>query len=145
MKTLPSIFASLLLAMAPSCSSRPAQGVDAASTNDAGLNTDFRLTNDVASDVSADAPVVPPANVMFPAAPDASCGDDAGDCQLPPSACADPSCDGGSCPGFQWVVYYDNPMCVSGKCVYTNRYFQCSALTMCTYGGCRYNGTTAAP
>jgi hypothetical protein len=135
-----SVFASLLLAMASSCSSsNTAKGGDASSTNDVGQ------TNDIASDMSADAPVVPPADVMFPEAPDLSCGGDAGECQLPPSACADPSCDGGACPGIQWVVYFDNPVCVSGKCVYTNRYFECSNGTMCAAGGCRFNGTTAAP
>ena len=41
--------------------------------------------------------VIPPDNVMFPAAPELACGGDAGDCALPPSACADPSCDGGTC------------------------------------------------
>jgi len=134
-----SVLALLLLAVASSCSSSSTAKVgDAATTNDVGQ------TNDVAADVSADA-VVPPANVMFPEAPDVSCGGDAGDCPLPPSACADPSCDGGACYGLQWVVYFDNPACVNGQCVYTNRYFECSLGTMCTAGGCRFNGTTAAP
>ena len=146
MKASLSVFASLLLAMASGCSSSStAKGGDASATNDLGQAGDVGQTNDVAPDMSTDAPVVPPAAVMFPQAPDVSCGGGAGDCPLPPSACADPSCDGGACPGLQWVVYYDNPMCVSGKCVYTNRYFECSLETMCASGGCRFNGTTAAP
>lgn len=145
-----SIFALFLLATASGCSSSStAKGGDASSTNDAGQTSDVVQTNDllqvndVASNMSADAPVVPPDNVIFPEAPDVPCGGDAGDCQLPASACADPSCDAGSCPGLQWVVYYDNPTCVSGRCAYTNRYFVCSILATCSAGGCRYNGTAA--
>jgi len=136
----------LLLAIASGCSSSvTAKGGDAAVTTDVGQSNDVAQTNDVGqtNDATADA-VVPPANVMFPAGPDVSCGGDAGDCPLPPSACAVP-CDPTSCDGLQWVVYYDDPVCVSGKCVYTNRYFECSPGTMCTAGGCRFNGTTAAP
>jgi len=140
------VLASLLLSTAVGCSSSStAKTGDAATTSDVGQVSDVSQTIDLRADAPVDAPVVPPANIVFPAAPDVSCGDDAGQCQFPPSACADPSCDTGSCPGLQWVVYYDSPMCVSGKCVYTNRYFQCSALATCTSGGCRYNGTTAAP
>jgi hypothetical protein len=146
MRAAISIFALLLLPAVSSCSSSSTyKGGDAAITTDVAQSSDVAQTKDLASDIRVDAPVVPPANVMFPDAPEVSCGGDAGDCQFPPSACADPSCDGGACPGFQWVVYYDNPMCVSGKCVYTNRYFECSLGTMCSAGGCRFNGTTAAP
>jgi hypothetical protein len=145
MRTSISILALLLPAVASSCSSSStAKSGDAATTKDVGQANDVGQTHDVALDVSADA-VVPPANVMFPEAPDVSCGD-AGDCPLPPSACADPSCDGGgACYGFRWVVYYDNPACVNGQCVYTNRYFECSLDTTCTAGGCRFNGTLGAP
>jgi hypothetical protein len=139
-----------LMAVAPRCSSSSAAPADAASTNDVGHASDVGQTNDVAqtgdakSDATADV-VLPPASVIFPDAPDVACGGDAGDCGLPPSACADPSCDGGACYGLQWVVYYDNPTCVNDKCVYTQRYFECSIGAMCSAGGCRYNGTTAAP
>ena len=144
MKPSLTVLASILLAMASSCSSSStAKGGDAAATNDVGQTSDVGQTHDVAADVSADA-VLPPANVSFPEAPDVDCGGDAAACPLPPSVCADPSCDASACPGLQWVVYYDNPTCVSGKCVYTNRYFECSVGTMCAAGGCRFNGTTAA-
>ena len=150
MRTSLSVLALLLLAMASTCSSSSTfKGNDAAITNDVGQNNDVAQsidigqTKDVASDIAADA-VVPPANVSFPEAPDVACGGDAAACPLPPSACADPSCDASACYGLQWVVYYDNPTCVSGKCVYTNRYFECSLGTQCTSGGCRFNGTTAA-
>ena len=145
MRTSISFLALLLLAVASSCSSSStARGSDAAPTNDVGQTNDVGPTKDVAPDVSADA-IVPPANVMFPEPPVVSCGD-AGDCPLPPSACADPACDGGgACYPWRWVVYYDNPACVGGQCVYTNRYFECSLDTACTAGGCRYNGTLATP
>lgn len=114
-------------------------------TGATGMNDAAAQIPDATPDRTADVAVVPPGSVLFPDAPDVACGGDAGECPLPPSACADPSCDGGACPGTQWVVYYDNPMCVSGQCVYTNRYFECSVSTTCSGGGCRFNGTTAAP
>ena len=82
---------------------------------------------------------------MFPEAPDIACGGDAAACPFPPSACADPSCDGGACPGLAWVVYYDSPTCVNSKCAYTNKYFECDVNARCSVGGCRFNGTLAAP
>jgi hypothetical protein len=128
------------------CSSdRTLKPVDAAMTADVALTIDGLLILDTKVDIAPDAPVVPPANVTFPEAPEASCGDDAGECPLPPSACADYSCDGGICYGIGWVVYYDNPTCVSGQCVYTKRYFECNLFSECVNGGCRYSGTTAAP
>ena len=131
-------------------SSHSAKFGDASTTTDVVLTIDGILfldtkVADTKVDIAPDAPVVPPANVSFPEAPEASCGDDAGECPLPPSACADYSCDGGICWGLGWVVYYDNPTCVSGTCVYTKRYFECSVLSECSAGGCHYSGTTAAP
>lgn len=150
MRATRSVLALLLLATASTCSSSSTfKGSDAAIKTDVGQNNDVAQSNDVgqtkdvASDVSADA-VVPPGNVSFPEGPELSCGSDAAACPLPPSACADPSCDAGACPGWQWVVYYDNPTCVNDRCVYTKRYFECSLGTQCTAGGCRFNGTTAA-
>jgi hypothetical protein len=141
------IFAVLLLSTVSSCSRTvPAKSGDAATTIDVGPTIEAGQTIDfgqVQQD-AASGTAVAPDNVMFPAAPDLACGGDAGECPLPPSACADPSCDGGGiCPGWQWVVYYDDPVCVSGKCVYTNWYFKCDALSMCSLGGCHYNGTAA--
>ena len=95
-------------------------------------------------DIPPDSQPTPPADVMFPAPPQVSCAA-VSDCEFPPSACAAPSCDGGGCPGSEWVVYYDNPQCLAGKCAFEQRYFQCiGGLTTCSLGGCRFNGTAAA-
>jgi hypothetical protein len=53
-------------------------------------------------------------------------GSDAGSCGFPPSACAD----------GRWLVYYDDGRCVSGQCVWEERYIDCSPLG-CFYGACR--------
>jgi hypothetical protein len=97
---------------------------------------------DAGPEVPAEATLVPPADISFPEAPAMSCAV-ATDCPFPPSACADPSCDGGICPGEQWVIYYDSPSCVTGQCTYTKKYFQCQYSDVCTAGGCHFNGTAA--
>jgi hypothetical protein len=141
----------LLVTLAPSCSSSSAKPVDAAGANDVrqtsdvGQLHDIALGRDIAPEVAADAAMVPPDNVMFPDAPEATCTGAAADCPFPPSACADPSCDGGACAGLPWVVYYDSPICLSGKCAYQKRYFECDVSSRCSSGGCRFNGTLAAP
>lgn len=91
-------------------------------------------------DVPADSTVTAPEGVSFPDAPRASCAT-ANDCDFPPSVCADPTCDGGDCPGRGWVVYFDKPACPAGSCVFERRYFQCGNLSFCAAGGCRYAGT----
>jgi hypothetical protein len=152
MRTLSLISGLLVLMMvAASCSSTPQKLADAATTNDVGQTSDVLQfidlgRADVQPNVPADAGLVPPDEITFPAPPEVACGGDAGECQFPPSACADPGCDGSVlCLSWSWVVYYDNPTCVSGRCTYTNRYFQCSSSSFCSAGGCRFNGTTAAP
>jgi hypothetical protein len=116
-----------------------------AATGDAA--TDVATSKDLGADVGqgpevpAGTVLTPPARITFPDAPAMSCGGDAGDCQFPPSACANVGCDGGTCDFQEWVVYYDAPTCVSGRCVFTKRYFQCGNSTACSGGGCRFNGT----
>jgi hypothetical protein len=83
----------------------------------------------------------PPAGLAFPDAPPMSCGGDAGDCQFPPSVCGVPSCDGGQCPKTPWIVYYLAPMCVSGQCVFTKRFFECQGEMPCSNGACPFNST----
>jgi hypothetical protein len=136
--------------MAWSCSStRAVKGGDASSTNDVGQTSDIGKSSDVAQardvaqEVPAGALLVPPTNVMFPEAPEAACGGDALECPFPPPACADPSCDGGGCPGWAWVVYYDSPTCANSRCGYTKKYFECDVTSRCSAGGCRFNGTAA--
>jgi len=152
MRAVTPVFALLVtLAVSPSCSGNSPKPIDAASatdlgqTIDVGQMSDIGHGTDVAPEVPADAAVVPPDNVMFPEAPEVVCTGAATDCPFPPSACADPSCDGGACAGLPWVVYYDSPSCVSGKCVYQKRYFECEVSSVCRAGGCRFNGTLAAP
>jgi hypothetical protein len=94
-------------------------------------------------DIPSDTQPTPPANVLFPEPPQITCSM-ASDCEFPPSACADPGCDAGGCPGSSWVVYYDNPQCNAGKCVFEQRYFQCFGSYSCGNGGCRFNGTAVA-
>jgi len=140
----------MLMALASSCSSGSAKVIDAgvttdvAQTGDDGPPNDVGQTHDARPKASVDAALMPPAGVMFPEAPDVACGNDATDCPLPPSACADPSCDGGSCPGLSWVIYYDGPTCVNNKCAYNNKYFECAVGSQCSAGGCRFNATLAA-
>jgi hypothetical protein len=137
MQVISRLFALLMvMTVAGTCSKNVMPGGDAAS--DVTTSKDLGPTN---GDVPPDTALTPPSGVTFPDPPQMSCGGDAGDCQFPPSACADPSCDGGQCQGFEWVVYYDTPTCVSGQCAFTKRYFHCSFNTACYGGGCRFNGT----
>ncbi len=85
----------------------------------------------------------PPADVLFPAPPQVTCAA-VSDCEFPPPACADPGCDGGGCPGSSWMVYYDKPQCIAGRCAFEQLYFQCSGPYTCNQGGCRFNGTAVA-
>jgi hypothetical protein len=145
----------VLIAAAASCSGGSAKAIDGATTSDVGntgdhasedtrQNGDVDRTRDVATEVPADAAIVPPANVMFPEPPEVACHGDATDCPFPPSSCANPGCDGGTCAGLAWVVYYDSPTCVNSKCAYAKRYFECDVSSQCSAGGCRFNGTLAA-
>jgi hypothetical protein len=95
---------------------------------------------DSGRDIPPNTQPTPPEHVRFPDPPQWTCAAPT-DCEFPPSACADPSCDGGACFGYSWAVYYDSPQCVTGKCVFEQRYFQCSGATTCFEGGCRFNGT----
>jgi hypothetical protein len=96
---------------------------------------------------AADAQRTPPDDVTFPPPPVVTCGADAGDgggaCDLPPSSCADPTCAdaSASCDPWSWVVYYDNPRCVNGRCVWDRAYFQCASFDRCSHGGCVPNFT----
>ena len=126
----------LVMAVAGACSKNVAPAGDAAS--DVTTAKDLDATN---GDVPPDTALTPPPGITFPDAPRMSCAGDAPDCQFPPSACADPSCDGGQCPGAEWVVYYDSPTCASGQCAFIKRYFRCTFNSACVGGGCRFNGT----
>jgi len=95
------------------------------------------------SDAGSDAPHLP-AGVMSPPQPDVACsGSDTTPCTLPPSMCALlTSC--GACPA-PWVVYYQAPSCVNGRCVWSENYFQCQNTQVnCVSGGCQPMGTTTA-
>jgi hypothetical protein len=69
------------------------------------------------------------------------------ECDLPPSTCAlrdDCDADVASCMvGSSWIVYYENPRCVAGRCVWDQEYFQCGAFGRCSLGACISIGTTA--
>jgi hypothetical protein len=134
----------LAAAIGGGCTKEQAPPPDAAgdvSAADSGVDIS---ASDALIDSKPDTPLdtlpTPPANVLFPDPPQPSCST-ASNCELPPSACADPGCVVSGCPGEQWVVYYDHPECTAGKCVFEQRYFRCSGSYACSGGGCRYNGT----
>jgi hypothetical protein len=142
------LFLAAAAALAWACSKdppQPATGSMDAAGDSAGVDhlvdaSDGRL--DSRPDIPPDTQPTPPANVVFPDPPQLTCSR-VSDCEFPPSTCADPSCDGGVCPGYPWVVYYDNPQCNAGKCVFEQRYFECGGWEVCSGGGCRFNGTAA--
>jgi hypothetical protein len=123
-----------IMTLGSACSKNALSAGDAAT--DASTSNDLGSTN---ADVPPDAALTPPSGVTFPDAPQMSCAS-AGDCEFPPSACGRPDCDG-QCLAVEWVVYYDNPTCTSGQCVFTKRYFQCSGGMACAMGGCFFNVT----
>jgi hypothetical protein len=92
----------------------------------------------------ADPPL--PADLMAPAPPDVACADDGSSaaCDLPPSVCAEPlGCDAGAgACASSWIVYYQSPRCVDGRCVWVQGYFQCSNRSPCQNGACTPPGTT---
>jgi hypothetical protein len=99
---------------------------------------------DAISNTSQDAPRDSysqlPADSVAPPQPEVACAGDAGaaECTLPPSVCALPAgCDAATnaCPISTWFVFYENPRCVSGRCVWDQQYFDCPAEG-CHRGGC---------
>ena len=85
-----------------------------------------------------------PATLESPPQPDVACsGSDTSACTLPSSTCAvDKSC--ASCSAG-WIVYYQTPRCVLGRCVWDEGYFQCQNFgSGCANGGCLPQGTTTA-
>ena len=126
-----------------SCSSSTKSG--SLSNGDSGADV---ATSSDAADGSSDAPHLP-ATLTAPAQPNVACsGSDTSTCTLPPSMCAlYQQCDasGGVSCNAPWVVYYQNPHCVSGSCVWDENYFQCQNFqTNCVNGGCLPQGTTTA-
>jgi hypothetical protein len=126
----------VVLTVGGACSKNASPIGDAAS--DATTSKD---SDSPSGDGSSDVSVGPPAGLTFPDAPPMSCGGDAGACPFPPSACGTSSCDSGQCPNAPWVVYYDAPVCVSGQCVFTKRFFECQGEMACSNGGCPFNMT----
>jgi hypothetical protein len=126
----------VVLTVGAACSKSATPSGDAASDSATSKDT-ASATGDGSSDVT----VGPPAGITFPDASPMSCGGDAGDCQLPPSACGSSSCDGSSCAGTPWVVYYDSPTCVGGRCLFTKRFFECTGEVACINGACPFNVT----
>jgi hypothetical protein len=86
-----------------------------------------------------------PADLVAPAPPDVCCDANVGAaaCDLPPSVCAVvKGADGGFVASTQWIVFYENPRCVSGHCLWDQSYFQCSGgSTACQNGACTFLGT----
>jgi hypothetical protein len=89
-----------------------------------------------------DATVHPPDGLVAPPAPAIVCGnsDSPEACPLPPEVCAldgdcDASADPGACQTSGWLVYYDNPRCVDGRCVTDPHFYQCQDH-FCHNGAC---------
>jgi hypothetical protein len=103
---------------------------------------------DAATDVavaagSPDADPPLPSGLAAESPPEVQCtgqADGAVECDLPMSTCALPSgCDAdlATCmSGSTWIVYYENPRCVAGRCVWDQSYFQCDGRSFCTRGAC---------
>jgi hypothetical protein len=81
-----------------------------------------------------------PGDLVAPAPPQIAC-DSSTTCDLPGSACAAwASTDAGtSIETPRWTVYYENPRCVGGRCVWDQRYFQCQGGMICVSTACSFN------
>jgi hypothetical protein len=95
-----------------------------------------------------DADTALPSGFSAPSPPEVACdgqADAAVACDLPPSTCAlFTACDASalSCgPQSIWMVYYQNPRCVDGRCVWDEGYFQCEGFTSCVQGACQGRAT----
>jgi hypothetical protein len=137
---VPNVLLLVVAVLASACSRSALPAGDAAT--ETGTPTDTASSVDSGQpEIPADARLAPPMGITFPDAAPMTCGGDAGRCDFPPSACAAPDCTSTGCPGLAWIVYFDNPTCVSGQCVFTKRYFQCSNSMACLSGGCISNVT----
>jgi hypothetical protein len=141
-----------------------ALGLTAACSGDGGAkpaaDAGWRLDATFAFDVGA-APEVPiittappdggwslPPGFVTPPPPRIACdGADGGPttCDIPPSACASAAgCDGGyeACLPI-WFVFYENPRCVAGWCVWDEGVFPCTqSFHECREGACVYISPT---
>jgi hypothetical protein len=147
---------------AAACARDPAQKGDAA-TDHSGFGADVAVTTGgggssapvIVIDAGPPRPPEPPpdaqptapADVTFPDPAPMSCSADAGDqggCEFAPAACATITVDdGGAAHGRDWLVYYDNPRCVDGHCMWDRLYYQCS-YGRCLSGACYVNITAIA-
>jgi hypothetical protein len=99
----------------------------------------------IANDASAVAPFdggtfLPP-NLTAPPPPSICCDVNAArGCDLPPSTCAVVAGVDAS-PYTAWIVYYENPRCLDGLCVWDQSYFQCLSSDICVRGACLFPGT----
>jgi hypothetical protein len=131
------------------CSSSKLTSALHADASDAPLSGDAPLMSE---DGPSDAPPdgLPP-GLVAPAPPDVACtgdADAAAACDLPPSTCAmwPGACDAGALTciiGSAWIVYYENPRCVAGHCVWDQAYFECAGGKACRAGACTTILTTA--
>ena len=98
-------------------------------------------------DGPADVSMSPPSDVTFIDPPPMACSGDgggtAGGCDFPTSNCSnnDYCDDAGICSGGRWIVYYDNPRCQNGHCVWDRRFHDCGAVSYCSRGACRTSFT----
>ena len=92
--------------------------------------------------------MLPPDFVAPPPPSNVSCDPAAGGataCDLPPSVCAitPTSCAVGESCEPNWFVYYENPRCVNGQCVWDPAYFRCTQTFFdCGNGACNYVSRT---
>jgi hypothetical protein len=124
------------------CSSSKLSSALHTDASDAPGTGDAPMTSEAgAGDASADG--LPP-GMVAPSPPDVACtgdADAAAECDLPPSTCAiwPGACDAGNYEcllGSPWIVYYQNPRCVAGHCVWDQAYFQCPGDKACRGGAC---------
>ncbi len=121
-----------------------------AANADAGVQCDPAIPPVALSDAGAssrsDADPQLPTGLVAPAPPEICCDVTAGStaCDLPPSGCASVAgADAAFVAPSQWIVFYENARCVSGRCVWDQSYFQClGGSTTCVNGACAFVGTT---
>jgi hypothetical protein len=123
----------------------------ACSSTSPGTSPRADASDDTLGTASPDADPSLPAGMSAPEPPDVACtgqADAAIECDLPPSTCAlwPTACDAGNYQcllGSPWIVYYQNPRCVAGHCVWDQAYFQCQGGQSCRAGACMSILTTA--
>jgi hypothetical protein len=143
--------------LSPACSSSkvaaPAPDAAPATAPDAApdvIKGSFAPDADPFATPPPDARPALPDNLVAGPPPEVSCAgatDVASACDLPPSSCAllrDCDAGGDYCAQFSaWIVYYEHPRCVDGRCVWDQSLFHCDSASVCRFGACASTASTS--